>query len=237
MAKNGGLFAGAVIVAAGKGTRMNLDISKQLVKIRGRPVIAWTLQAFEDCGAVDEVVLVANESEMALYRKEIIGRYGFYKVKAIAAGGAERQDSVFNGLSELSAECGIVLIHDGARPFIDGRTIIESVDAAYEYGASCVAVPMKDTVKAADKEGFVAETLDRGILWSIQTPQAFRRDIISSAFARARNEGFKGTDDAVLAERLGCKPKLVMGSYENIKITTREDLLFAEAIAAVRDKK
>jgi 2-C-methyl-D-erythritol 4-phosphate cytidylyltransferase len=221
----------AVIVAAGRGTRMNMDRSKQYVDIAGKPVLARTIQTFEDCPEVEDIVVVANEQDLDYVRSEIIERYGFVKVRKLAAGGSERQDSVFNGLKQLDEKCDIVLIHDGARPFVGILEIKSVIEAAIEYGAACTAVPAKDTIKRADPDGFIAETPDRSNLWQVQTPQAFKVETIMEAYRKAYKDGFRGTDDSMLAERLGCKVKLVMGNYNNIKITTREDLLFAAAIA------
>jgi 2-C-methyl-D-erythritol 4-phosphate cytidylyltransferase len=223
--------AGVVIVAAGTGSRMNMDANKQYVEICGKPVLARTIQAFEDCGRISEIVVVVNEKDIIYCKQNIVERYGFEKVKVLVSGGGTRQESVARGLGQVGEDCGIILIHDGARPFIDAASIASSIDAAEEFGAACVAVPVKDTVKSADSEDFVNSTPDRSRLWSIQTPQAFKADIIKKAHRIAAEEGFSGTDDAVLAERLGHRLKLVMGSYFNIKITTQEDLVLAEAIA------
>jgi 2-C-methyl-D-erythritol 4-phosphate cytidylyltransferase len=220
----------AIIVAAGKGSRMNMDINKQYIEICGKSVLARTIQVFEDCSWVDEIILVVNEFDIIYCKQYIIDVYGFSKVKFLVAGGETRQESVRNGLLQVNKECGIVLIHDGARPFASDESIIESIRIAAEFGAACVAVPVKDTIKSADNEGFVQMTLDRSTLWSIQTPQTFRYDIIMEAHNSASDAGFIGTDDAMLVERLGYKMKLVTGSYYNIKITTKEDLILARAI-------
>lgn len=221
----------AIIVAAGRGSRMNMDMNKQYVDICGKPVLARTIQAFEDCSRIDEIVVVVNERDIIYCKQNIVDRFGFCKVKVLVSGGETRQESVSRGLNQIGEDCGIVLIHDGARPFINESGIISSIEAADEYGSACVAVPVKDTVKSADSEDFVNSTLDRSSLWSIQTPQAFQKGIIKYAHKIASEEGFCGTDDAVLVERLGHRLKLVMGSYFNIKITTQEDLVIAEAIA------
>jgi len=220
----------AVIVAAGAGKRMNMTQNKQFVSIAGKPVLARTIQAFEDCDRIDEIVVVVNGKDIAYCEKEIIERYGFNKVKAVTAGGVERQDSVFNGLKVLDGSCDVVLIHDGARPFVESGIINRCIDGAVEFGSACAAVPVKDTLKISDECGFIAETPDRSRFWQVQTPQAFKYGIIMEAYKSAEKDGFRGTDDSVLVERLGYKTKLVAGSYYNIKITTREDLVFGEAI-------
>jgi 2-C-methyl-D-erythritol 4-phosphate cytidylyltransferase len=229
------MFAGVVIVAAGKGTRMNMDINKQYVEVAGKPVLVRTLEAFQNCEVINEIILVVNEQDIIYCKQDIIEKFGFSKVKSIVSGGTERQYSVYNGLKEISNSSEIVLIHDGARPFIRNEDIINSIDAAYEFGAAGVAVPVKDTIKICDSEGMIKETPDRKLMWAIQTPQAFKSPIIVEAYKKAIEDGFIGTDDCMLVERLGHKVKLVMGSYENIKITTKEDLVVAEAIIDQRE--
>jgi 2-C-methyl-D-erythritol 4-phosphate cytidylyltransferase len=228
-------FTSVVIVAAGKGTRMNMDISKQYVEVARKPVLARTIQAFEDCDFIHEIILVVNEYDILHCKQEIIEKYGFQKVKSLVSGGSERQSSVYNGLREVNKACEVVLIHDGARPFIEENTILACVEGALLFDACCTAVPVKDTIKTASEDGFIKETLKRSDLWSIQTPQAFKYQVIMDAHRRAAEEGFLGTDDAVLVERAGFIVKLIKGSYNNIKITTQEDLTFAEAIAEVLD--
>lgn len=220
----------AIITAAGKGTRMNININKLYIEIGGIPVLARALKAFDDCCLVNEIILVANEDDIFYCKQNIIDFYAFQKVKKIVVGGHTRQGSVFRGLNEVDPGCGIVLIHDGARPFISGSIIRKSIEAAEEFGAACVAVPVKDTVKKSGSDNFILETLDRKELWLAQTPQAFKYDLILNAHKKALEDNFEGTDDTVLVERMGVSPKLVMGSYDNIKITTQEDLVIAQAI-------
>lgn len=220
-----------VIAAAGKGTRMGLETNKQYLEIQGKPVLAITIQRFEECFFIDEIIVVANETEVDFCRKNVIDRFGFKKVKIVTPGGATRQQSVYNGLCHVSPGCGIVLIHDGARPFIDAYGIETCIDAAEQYGAAVLAVPARDTIKRSDESDFIEETVDRSKLWYIQTPQAFHYELIMDAHTKAMQDGFDGTDDAVLAERMGYKVKLVLGSYNNIKITASEDLIMAESMA------
>lgn len=219
-----------VIAAAGKGSRMGMEKNKQYIDLLGKPVLARTIQRFEDCGLIDEIVVVANEAEVEFCKEEVLGKYKYKKVKAVTAGGTTRQQSVYNGLRKVSPECNIVMIHDGARPFIDLESIARCIEAVEQYGSAVVAVPAKDSIKRAGPDGLVKETIERNGLWSIQTPQAFRYEIIMDAHRKAEQDGFNGTDDAVLAERAGYKVMLVMGSYNNIKITTKEDLMMAEFI-------
>ena len=230
MKKSEKVIVSVVIAAAGKGTRMNSNINKQYIDICGLPVLARTISAFQKCRLIDEIILVVNENDIVYCKKNIIDTYGFTKVTQIIAGGNKRQQSVLNGLYSVQPSSGIVLIHDGARPFIQQDTIIESVISASNFGAVCVAVPVKDTVKRSGTEGFVEKTILRENLWSIQTPQAFRYSLIKEAHRQAVNDGFEGTDDCILVERLGLPVKIVMGSYDNIKITTQEDLVIGEAI-------
>lgn len=226
-----------VITAAGKGTRMGMSRNKQYIDILGKPVLARTITAFESCDKIDEIIVTVNEADIDYCKSCVINKYGFNKVKAIVAGADTRQRSVYNGLKSVSQNCEIVLIHDGARPFIDTACIEKCISEARLNGAVCAAVPVKDTIKQTDADGFVDKTVDRSSLWSIQTPQTFEYALIMQAHERAEEDGFTGTDDAMLAERLGRKVRLVMGSYYNIKITTREDIAIAEAICRVTGKE
>lgn len=227
----------AIIVAAGSGSRMNMDINKQYIEISGKSVLARTLQVFNDCSYINEIIVVVNENDIFFCKNNIIDSYDLNKVKSIVAGGKERQNSVYNGLMEVSIETDIVLIHDGARPFISVESIKNSISSAEEFGGSVVAVPVKDTIKVADEQGIISHTIDRSTLWSIQTPQAFKYSLIINAHNKAIDDEFNGTDDSVLLERLGQKLKLVMGGYDNIKITTKEDLLVAETIIKAQDNE
>ena len=235
MKKSNKPFVSAVIVAAGRGTRMDMELNKQYIEIAGKPVLVRTLQVFEDCSKIEEVILVTNAQDIMYCKQQLIEIYGLNKVKSIVAGGDERQKSAYNGLCAISKDADIVMIHDGARPFIKTETICDCISQAKEFGGCVVAVPAKDTIKVADKNGFIMETLDRSVLWSIQTPQVFTCEILRNAHRKAMEDGFIGTDDAVLVERLGHKLKLVMGSYDNIKITTKEDLSIAQAIVGKRE--
>lgn len=232
--KVSGVFVSAVVVAAGRSSRMRMDVNKIYINIYGKPILARTLQVFEECNLIDEIILVVNDDDIVYCKKEIVDAYDIQKVKIIVAGGRQRQQSVYNGLAEVSEDCDIVLVHDGARPFVQNEDIVNSISDACEFGASCVAVPAKDTVKICEQGEFIKETLDRSALWLVQTPQTFKYSLLLEAYEKACNSNYFGTDDAVLVERLGWKIKLTMGSYENIKITTREDLIFAEAIAKKR---
>jgi 2-C-methyl-D-erythritol 4-phosphate cytidylyltransferase len=222
--------ATAIITAAGKGTRMNSDINKQYIDIAGIPVLARTIAAFENCEAIVDIIVVVNEDNIEYCRRNIIEQYNFSKVKALVSGGYERQNSVYKGLCAVDSHSKIVLIHDGARPFVSKKNIIDCIIAAKEYGAGGIGVKLKDTIKICDQNGFVTTTPDRSRLWSIQTPQAFTYDIIMDAHKMAIQSGYIGTDDLVLVENQGIQVKIIEGGYQNIKITTPEDLVIGESI-------
>lgn len=220
----------AIIPAAGMGKRMGAGVNKQYLLLDGKPVLAHTLAVFEGAPFVDDVCLVIPEAEIPYCREHVVEQYGFKKVRLIVPGGKERQNSVMNGLRALdgAADDDIVLIHDGVRPFIPLRTLQESVEAARVNDGALAAVPAKDTIKFV-QEGIVRETPPRENLWQAQTPQTFRYGVIREAHELAEAESYLGTDDASLLERLGKRVKVVMGDYRNIKITTPEDMLLAEA--------
>jgi 2-C-methyl-D-erythritol 4-phosphate cytidylyltransferase len=222
-----------VIPAAGQGKRMKAGINKQLIKLRHQPVIIHTLKVFEQDDWCQGIVIVINEAERERFY-ELFERFQIKKVVSVVNGGAERQHSVYNGLKAVNSD--LVLIHDGARPFITVEKIHELVKEANEHGAAVPAVPMKDTVKRVS-QGFVDETVERSSLWAVQTPQAFRVSLILEAHERARQEDYVGTDDASLVERIGKKVKIIEGDYRNIKLTTPDDLLFAEAILSLKEER
>lgn len=221
-----------IIPAAGSGKRMGGNTSKQYLTIGDKPIITETLAVFNDSPYIDEIILVSPAGDMPLMEK-MLKKYDLAKVSKIVKGGKERQDSISNGLGALDQSSSIVLVHDGVRPFISDEIIKELIDTVNKYGAAIVAVPVKDTVKKVLGASIV-ETMPREDLWLAQTPQAFRFEIIKAAYENAREKGIKGTDDASLVQAMGSDVKIVMGSYENIKITTPEDLVFAEAIKKER---
>lgn len=217
----------AIVLAAGSGKRMNSKVHKQYLIIQDRPVLYYSLKAFED-SAVDEIVLVVGKGEEEFCRKEIVDKYGISKVKAIVEGGKERYHSVFEGLKQTS-DADYVLIHDGARPFVNQDIIRRCMQEAQKYQACVVGMPVKDTIKIADEEGYAKQTPDRKNVWMIQTPQTFSYALIYEAYEEMlETEDTAITDDAMVLERIkGKKSKLIEGSYRNIKITTPEDLLIA----------
>ncbi len=220
----------AIILAAGKGTRMNAAMNKQFMNLNDKPLLAQTLETFNNCKSIDSIILAVGEGELRQCKEQILDAYDFDKVDKLVCGGRERQQSVFNCIRELGEDCGIVVIHDGARPLVTSDIIEKCIAEAVVYGAASVGVPAKETIKLLDGEGFVQLTPERGKVWITQTPQAFSVDIIKRAHRRAIEEGILGTDDAFLAERIGIKVRMVEGSYENIKVTTPEDMIIAETI-------
>ena len=217
----------AIVPAAGLGKRLALKTRKPFVLLKGKPIIAHTIGALEACQAIDEI-MVATEKACVKKISELIKRYRFKKVRGIVVGGKTRFESVRNCLSRIGPSCGMVVVHDGARPLIDGPTIKAAIKLAGRFGACIVAVPESDTVKLTDKKLFIRKTLDRRRLYRAQTPQVFRYDIIKRAY---ETKGIVAiTDDASLVEYLGKKVKILVGSYRNIKITTREDIRIAEAL-------
>lgn len=228
---------GAVVLAGGRGSRMNSDVQKQYMMLGGKPLLAYALEAFEK-SLVDEIVLVTGAGEENYAKAEIVERYGISKVRKIVSGGKERYHSVYEGLRALT-DCEYVLIHDGARPLVTEEIISQAIDGAKQYHACAVGVPVKDTIKIADGSEMAVATPDRSKLWQVQTPQAFSYSLIKEAYdgimADVRLQ--KGvTDDAMVVEsQMDQKVKLIMGSYENLKVTTPEDLVIAEAFLKKRN--
>jgi 2-C-methyl-D-erythritol 4-phosphate cytidylyltransferase len=219
----------AIIPAAGIGKRMQSvygETRKQFILIHDKPILYYTLRPFHESELIDDIILVCEKDWIGYVQKEIVELYGFNKVKKIAEGGAHRQDSVYNGLKAIG-RADIVLVHDGVRPMISEKKISEIIKAAIDHKAAILAVKVKDTVKTQDTDGFVAETMNRDRLYSVQTPQVFEYQLLMQAFEKAYADSFYGTDESMLVERLGVKVKTVEGDYENIKITTPEDVSFA----------
>lgn len=220
---------GVIIVAAGTGSRMKKGINKQFIKLNSKEIIAYTIDKFYNNENIDDIVVVIKKDEEDYFIENIINKYKFENIK-IAYGGAERQDSVYNGIKKLEKNCDIVLVHDGARPFITDNIIKKSIAQAKEHNAVVVGVKVKDTIKVVSEDGNIVDTPNRSYLWSVQTPQVFKYEIITKAYQDAYNDNYYGTDDAMLVERIGYNVKMVEGSYDNIKITTQEDLNFGEQI-------
>lgn len=219
----------AIVLAAGQGKRMHTKIQKQFLEIKGYPVLYYSLRCFQDSPLIEDIILVTGEESVLYCQKEIVDKYGFTKVTKIIPGGKERYDSVYQGL--LACEnSDYVLIHDGARPFITEEILERGLTGAEETGACAVGMPSKDTVKIADESGYIAETPDRNKVWMIQTPQIFQYALIRSAHESIRTREMSNvTDDTMVVEQeTGIKVRLAEGSYQNIKITTPEDLGVAE---------
>lgn len=216
-----------VIPAAGQGKRMKAGMNKQFIELQNEPLIVRTLKVFENDEWCRGIIVVINEAERTQF-EQLFSRFHIKKITAIVGGGKERQHSVYNGLRAIK-NSDIVLIHDGARPFVTIEQIHKLVDEAKEHGAAIPAVRVKDTVKKVRSQ-FVEETVERSSLWAVQTPQAFHVSLVLRAHEQAQKDGYIGTDDASLVERIGGKVKIVEGDYRNIKLTTPDDLLFAEAI-------
>jgi 2-C-methyl-D-erythritol 4-phosphate cytidylyltransferase len=226
--------ADAVIVSAGKGLRFMEGKSirpdhgkKQFHSLVGKPILAHTLDKFETCPLIRSILLGVGQEDMDYCLKEIVEKYRFQKVSQIVPGGKRRQESVKNGIDALPKDADMVAIHDGVRPFVTKAMIEDTIHSAARYGAVVLAMPVKDTIKMSNPDGTVLKTLDRESLWQIQTPQTFQVNVIKEAYYRAAEDGFVGTDDASLVERLGVKVHILPGSYTNIKITTPEDLFLA----------
>lgn len=245
-------FCTAVVLAAGQGKRMGTKVAKQYLEIGGRPLLYYTLRAFEQSPLIDAIVLVVGDGDQISYcKKEIVDVYNFRKVDTITIGGKERYDSVFCALNVIhsnmcvAAREGYVFIHDGARPVVTQEVLERCLEAAKKYEACVAAMPVKDTIKLADEEGFAAATPRRDLLWMVQTPQTFSFPLIYGAYCemaarkkQLEEEKITITDDAMVVETFTDKRvKLVEGSYENIKVTTPDDLKLAAAFLGVDRSK
>lgn len=226
----------AIVLAAGSGSRMGAAIQKQYLELEGKPVLYYCLHVFQESRYIDEIVLVTGEREIDYCREKIVQQYGFDKVVQIVAGGKERYESVYYGLKYV--EDGIVFIHDGARPFVDEEMLERAYECVLRDQAYLrhtpdlskhIRMPVKDTIKIADQNQYAVQTPDRAYVWQVQTPQVFDAKLVRAAYEKLIQSGWeKATDDAMVVERMTEHPvKLVFGSYENIKITTPEDLEIA----------
>jgi len=218
----------AIVLAGGKGKRMESDIPKQYIELNGKPILYYSLNEFQNCYIVDEIILVAGKDDISYCKENIVDKYSFDKVSHIIEGGKERYHSVYNGL-QIIKNCDYVFIHDGARPLIQEVVIKKAYECVQEFKACVVAVQAKDTIKIADEEGFINVTPNREMVWNIQTPQVFEWGIIKKAYDMLMETDCKNiTDDAMVVENmLNFKVKLVQGNYENIKVTTPSDLVIA----------
>ena len=220
----------ALVPAAGMGRRMGRAVAKQFLPLGDKPMLAHTLLAFQRSSQIDEIIPILSEEDMEHCLKDVIEAFHITKVRTLVVGGKERQDSVYHGIQKLEKDAAVVLVHDGVRPFVTAEMIGECVELARKGECVTVGVPLKDTIKKVDDQGRILQTLDRGRLWAIQTPQAFPVKVLVKAHEESFRKKFSGTDDATLVERNGGTVRVIMGSYENIKITTPEDLILAEEI-------
>ena len=234
----------AIVLAGGQGKRMGTKIQKQYLDISGKPLIYYSLHDFEQSQIIDEVVLVVGSGQVDYVRENVVEFYHFTKVSCIVEGGKERYDSVWSGLKamkerrDVQKEKEFVFIHDCARPFVDEEMLKRAYESVEKYSACVVGVPSKDTVKLSDDKGYAADTPDRSRVWIVQTPQVFEKDLIIEAYSRFMMEDcIQATDDAMVVEReMDIPVKLIMGSYENIKVTTAEDLDIAEIFVKRKEK-
>ncbi|MFA5073823.1 MAG: 2-C-methyl-D-erythritol 4-phosphate cytidylyltransferase [Nitrospirota bacterium] len=219
-----------LIPAAGMGKRMGKTIAKQFLQLGDKPLLAHTLLAFQRASEIDEIIPILPQEDMETCLHDVIEHYHITKVKTLVVGGKERQDSVANGLQKLKKGNSLVMVHDGVRPFVTLDMIRESIELAKKGANVVVGVPIKDTIKEVDTSGIIRRTLERSRLWAIQTPQTFPVNVLKEAYEKSHQQKFYATDDAALVERAGGTVRVIMGSYDNIKITTPEDLLLAEEI-------
>lgn len=224
----------AIVLAAGQGKRMGTKIQKQYLEICGKPVLFYSLNAFQESELIDDIILVVGDNQEEYCRKEIVEKFHITKVRKIVKGGSERYYSVWNGLQEIE-EDGFVFIHDGARPFVTEEILSRAYDAVQKEKACVVGMPVKDTIKIADDNAFAKETPNRSYVWMVQTPQVFETSLIKKAYGLLMQQAtIQVTDDAMVVETMLDKNvKLVQGSYENIKITTPEDLKIAEVFVKI----
>lgn len=224
-------YVSAIIVAAGRGTRMGSEIPKQYMTIAGKTILDTTLYKFEKSNEIDEIILIVNKEDLDFVMEEIAANYE--KLTIVKSGGSTRTESVFEGIKALSNNCDIVLIHDGVRPFISYNLISNCVEGAYDFKACIPVTDVVDTIKEVSEEGIVQKTLNRSVLKAVQTPQAFDHELIRDCYIRAVTEDTTFTDDASIVEYYGHKVKTIEGLGRNIKITTPLDLRIAEIFASI----
>lgn len=222
----------AIVPAAGFGKRFGSGTNKPFHMLLDKPLIAWALTVLQDTDEIGEVIPVLKESDMA-HGVNVFEEHRLTKIKRIAPGGRERQDSVYHGLKLIDGKADIVLIHDGCRPLVDREVVLEAINNIKGFDGAIAAVPVKDTIKEAEN-GMVKKTLRREALWQVQTPQVFQYSSVMEAYDKAMAEGFYSTDDSALVERLGGRIRVITGSYDNIKVTTPEDIPIAEILLKKR---
>jgi 2-C-methyl-D-erythritol 4-phosphate cytidylyltransferase len=226
----GGRQIAALIPAAGSGRRMGGAVPKPFLRLGQREILAWTLQVFETAAMISEVWVIAAPEYYVFCERDIVAAYGFRKIKGVVVGGATRQESVWRGLQHVEARVDLVVVHDGVRPFLSEALLQATLHSAARYGAAIAAVPVKDTLKRVTETGDVEATVPRDSLWRVQTPQAFQRRLLYTAYRFAQEHGMEATDEAGLLEAIGQRVKIVPGDENNIKITTPDDLRLSETI-------
>ena len=227
-------WVAAVVPAGGSGMRMGNDVPKQFLQLGGVPLLIHALRVLESSWTIAEIVVVVPRDAVTYCQQELLPQFALSKVSTVTAGGVRRQDSVWNGLQAVDERTKIVVVHDAVRPFVTGAMVEEVVEGARKQGAAIAAIPLHDTVKRAAPDGTIETTLDRQRLWSAQTPQAFKLELLLEAHRSSRQSGVEATDDAFLVEQIGHHVAIVHGSPDNIKITRPEDLVMGEAILAAR---
>ena len=220
----------AIIVAAGKGIRMQDSLRKQYLPLAGLPILAQTLIVFGGCDLIDHIYLVVPRDDFDFCRDNVLARSKLVGNVTLVAGGDRRQESVYRGLQQIDAGCSIVAIHDGVRPFVQHDQIAACINGARKFGSCILGIPAYDTLKQVDKSGNIVNTIARDAIWLAQTPQAFRFELIKKAHDQACLDGYQGTDDASLVERMGLAVRIIRGSRSNIKITNQEDLKISRAL-------
>jgi 2-C-methyl-D-erythritol 4-phosphate cytidylyltransferase len=224
----------AIILAAGKGIRMKGSMRKQYLDLSGQPVLAHSIMAVDSCSLIEEIILVVPKEDVEYCQNKILSLLDLKNQINLIHGGDRRQDSVYNGLQAVTQPTETIVIHDGARPFIHSEELKECILASKKFGACILATPASDTLKRVYKSGLIETTISRENIWLAQTPQVFQFDLILKAHETARRDGYTGTDDASLVERLGEDVKIINGGRYNIKITKNEDLAIAKAIFDAR---
>jgi 2-C-methyl-D-erythritol 4-phosphate cytidylyltransferase len=224
----------SIIAAGGKGIRMQSRTRKQYLHLDGMPVLARTLKVFNDCPAIDQILLVVPGEDFEFVRQNTLPFIHPEKSIMLVSGGDCRQNSVYNGITKIKNKDCIVVVHDGVRPFVTCEDIVNGIQAAEEYGAGILGIPVDETLKQANDVNFIEKTIERDRIWVAQTPQVFRYKLLRDAHESAIKRGITGTDDAFLVEDLGWPVKMVKGNKYNIKITTPEDMKFAQAIVKIK---
>ena len=227
-------WVAAVVPAGGCGTRMGNGTPKQFLQLGDVPLLIHALRVFESSRTITEIVVVVPQDAVEYCQEELLPQFALSKVSMVTVGGARRQDSVWNGLQAVDARTKIVIVHDAVRPFVTGAMVEQVVESAGTHGAAIAAIPLHDTVKRVAPDGMIETTLDRQRLWSAQTPQAFKIELLREAHQSSRQTGVEATDDAFLVEQIGHRVAIVNGSPDNIKVTRPEDLVMGEAILRLR---